>query len=218
MLAKLLREDELMKTFEEILERNNVKVPKAPKSYHCIAWIIYIIHVWLFRIKWKDTHEQFCYLVERYFSYERLWNEYNDALKNDWNTTMPFKVEADNIVFKTQAELKEKIKEKVLNVSTAKMSLPGVYENIRQKEKEDWILKLKREGRKKGALLVVIREENFMPSKEKRLEFEKNVRKGVPCYIIFSETKRWIAFSPRRGVGNTKDWGVVKENSKVEFR
>ena len=196
-----------MDDFKTIAQNNGIRVPHT--LFGKIA----------FNRRWAKAEEAFAIFEERFRQRESEWNSCRENLENDWGRPFP----AFSQVFKLRPLYFNSPAEAICAINTAQMvldsfSLKKEYELQERLARLAWFNFKVLSNVPKSCTLIVLKEVNYEPSKDKRLTFEASVAELKPCSIRLPDGGiMWLAFKPQDHFDDLKDLKVTAQFCKVEY-
>lgn len=196
-----------MDDFKTIVKNNGILVPNT-----------FFGNIF-FNRKWVKAEEAYAIFEERFRQRESEWDRCKKSLEKDWGRPFP----AFSQVFKLRPLYFNSPAEAIYAINTAQMvldsySLNKEYEFQEKMARLAWFNFKVLTDAPKGCTLIVLKEANYEPSKDKRLTFEASVAELKPCSIRLPDGGiMWLAFKPQNHFDDIKDLKVTAQFCTVEY-
>ena len=196
-----------MDDFSIIARKNGIYIPNTFLGNIFFHW------------KWQTAEKAYSIFQEKYRQRESEWNSCRENLENDWGRPFPTFSE----VFKLRPLYFNSPAEAICAINTAQMvldsfSLKKEYEFQEKMARLAWYNFRVLTNAPKSCTLIVLKEVNYEPSRDKRLTFEASVAELKPCSIRLPDGGiMWLAFKPQDHFDDLKDLKVTAQFCKVEY-
>ena len=172
-----------------------------------------------FYLKWSKAEEAYAIFEERFLQRESEWNSCRESLKKDWGRPFP----AFSQVFKLRPLYFNSPAEAISAINTAQIALDSFsfkeeYELQERLARLAWFNFKVLNDVPRGCKLIVLKEANYEPSKDKKLMFEASVTELKPCSVRLPDGGiMWLAFKPQSHFNDIKDLKVTAKQCTVEY-
>lgn len=196
-----------MDDFKTIVKNNGILVPNT------------FFGDIFFYLKWSKAEEAYAIFEERFRQRESEWDSYRKSLESDWNRSFP----EFSMVFKMQKLYFNSSAEAISAIDNAKMALDSFsiqeeYELQERLARLAWFNFKVLNDAPRGCKLIVLKEANYEPSKDKKLMFEASVAELKPCSVRLPDGGiMWLAFKPQSHFKDIKNLKVTAKQCTVEY-
>lgn len=196
-----------MDDFKTIVKNNGILVPNT------------FFGDIFFYLKWSKAEEAYAIFEERFRQRESEWDSYRKSLESDWNRSFP----EFSMVFKMQKLYFNSPAEAISAIDNAKMALDSFsiqeeYELQERLARLAWFNFKVLNDAPRGCKLIVLKEANYEPSKDKKLMFEASVAELKPCSVRLPDGGiMWLAFKPQSHFNDIKNLKVTAKQCTVEY-
>lgn len=196
-----------MDDFKTIVKNNGILVPNT------------FFGDIFFYLKWSKAEEAYAIFEERLRQRESEWNSCRKDLEKDWDRPFPAfsKVHMQRpLYFNSPAEA-------ISAINTAQIALDSFsfkeeYELQERLARLAWFNFKVLNDAPRGCKLIVLKEANYEPSKDKKLMFEASVAELKPCSVRLPDGGiMWLAFKPQSHFNDIKNLKVTAKQCTVEY-
>ncbi len=201
------QKEALMDDFSIIARKNGIYIPNTFLGNIFFHW------------KWQTAEKAYSIFQEKYRQRESEWNNYREGLKISWGRAFP----EFSQIFKIRTLYFNSPTEAVASIESAKQdldyfSLKEAFEFQDKMARLAWLNFEVLAKAPKNCKLIVLREVNFEPSRDKVSKFEASIAEHKPCSICLSDGGIiWLAFNPKDYFHEINNLKITGQFCKIEY-